>query len=200
MTVHLYRTSPLSAGYRLAVIALAVGLAGLSGGCKKGKQTQEPVTELAASAVPAAESEQEASPAQPTDTLLISYSRTHCFGMCPVFDCLIYESGYALYRGINFVDYIGFYHTQFDPAALQKILSVARDIGYFGLDDVYDEPYVTDLPSVITGIRNENGRKNVVSRYNGPASLRRLHEELDRLLATARWNRLERSPAPWSQE
>lgn len=188
---------PIHAAVRAAIWMVVLG--GVTGfaGCRNVRKAPEnPHVEVAA--VWPEEAEEAASSSQ--DSLLIAYSRTHCFGMCPVFDCLIYESGYALYRGINFVDFIGYYHTQFDRTALQKILHVAEEIGYFGMEDEYNNQYITDLPSIITTIRTDNGFKRILNRYEGPSMLAKLYSELDQLLAPVEWNRFEGVPAPWIQE
>lgn len=134
------------------------------------------------------------------DSLLISYSRTPCFGMCPVFDCMIFKSGYAIYRGRNFVNHIGFYRTQMDKAALHTIPEIAERIGYFGLEDAYDNPYVTDLPSVTTVMVGPKGRKTVMKRYGGPKQLEELYQELDILIQQAEWKPLDKAPSVWSVE
>ncbi|MFN8698786.1 MAG: DUF6438 domain-containing protein [Flavobacteriales bacterium] len=134
------------------------------------------------------------------DSLLVSYSRTPCFGMCPVFDCMIFKSGYAIYRGRNFVNYIGFYYTQMDKTALQHIPEIAERIGYFNLEDVYDNPNVTDLPSVTTVMVGPKGRKTVMKRYGGPKQLEELYQELDILIQQAIWKPLDKAPSVWSVE
>jgi len=134
------------------------------------------------------------------DSLLVSYSRTPCFGMCPVFDCMIFKSGYAIYRGRNFVNHIGYYHTRMDKAALHNIPAIAERIGYFGLEDAYDNPHVTDLPSVTTVLVGPKGRKTVMRRYGGPKQLEELYQELDILIQQAEWKPLDKAPSVWSAE
>ena len=120
------------------------------------------------------------------DTFLV-YNRGACFGMCPIFNLVIYTDGKAVYEGKNFVDRIGFYQATVDAAALQKITSTAESIGYFGLDAIYDDNGVTDLPSTLTGIRKDGKLKMVTNRYRGPKSLKTLYDELDALIAKQQW-------------
>ena len=113
-------------------------------------------------------------PEVPLDSLFCRYERTPCFGRCPVFELKIYRSGYAVYEGKNFVDLIGFYHTTFTATSLQKINDTAEAIKYFSLKDSYDNPYVTDLPTITTEIHTEKHNKSVAARYQSPAELQTL--------------------------
>lgn len=125
------------------------------------------------------------------DTLLF-YQRGACFGMCPIFDLVVYESGRAVYLGKNYVDRIGVYQTTIDPTALQKIRTTADAIGYFGLQESYDNPHVTDLPTTVTMIASGEGKlKTVANRYKGPAGLRTLYEELDKMVEAQDWKLIQ---------
>lgn len=125
------------------------------------------------------------------DTLLF-YQRGACFGMCPIFDLVVYQNGRAVYNGKNYVDRIGIYQTTIDPTALQKIRSTADGIGYFGLQESYDNPHVTDLPTTVTMIANQDGELKVVAnRYKGPAGLRVLYEELDKMIEAQDWKLIQ---------
>lgn len=128
----------------------------------------------------------EKSKASERDTFLF-YQRGACFGMCPIFDLVIYTDGQAIYEGKNFVDMIGFYQTKLDPAVLQKILNRANSIGYFGLEEKYDNDYVTDLPTTVTGILYEGKLKLVHNRYKGPAVLKTLYDEIDKIITEQKW-------------
>jgi Domain of unknown function (DUF6438) len=129
----------------------------------------------------------------PSDSLFCRYERTPCFGRCPVFELKIYRSGYAVYEGRNFVDLIGFYHTTFSATSLQKISGTAEAIKYFSLKDSYDNPYVTDLPTITTEIHTETHDKSVTARYQSPAELQTLYAALDSLIASAEWKLLKKN-------
>ncbi len=120
------------------------------------------------------------------DTFLI-YHRGACYGMCPIFDLVVYMDGSAVYEGKNFVDLIGFYQTKMDATALQKITDQANAIGYFGLEEKYDNPSVTDLPTTRTGIAKDGKLKMVANRYKGPGGLRMLYETIDKVIAAQKW-------------
>lgn len=154
--------------------------------CKVKTQTADvPGAETADSTVETVE------PAQPEDSLMVFYGRTPCFGMCPYFELRIYKSGYAVYEGKNFVDMIGYYHTTFDRASLQKVMTAAEGIGYFGLLDSYDNPRVTDLPAVTTTLVHNGKSKTVTGRYKAPRELEQVYHELDFMIENAKWSALQ---------
>lgn len=133
----------------------------------------------------------ETAPAQiGPDSVFAIYERTLCFGMCPYFNLKIYKNGEAIYEGKNFVDMIGFYHTTFDIASLQKLKDTADHIQYFSLQDTYDNPRVTDLPTVITGVWDGNKLKTVSDRYKGPDELEEIYQLLEEMIQGAKWTPL----------
>ena len=117
----------------------------------------------------------------------VYYERTACFGMCPIFTCVILSNGSAVYEGRNFVDRIGQFQTNMDPTALQMIYQQCEAIDYFSLKPIYDHEHVTDLPSVITIIQVGEKKTKVVNRYKGPKALNDVYNALDTLIAQAKW-------------
>lgn len=121
------------------------------------------------------------------DTIFLQYSRTPCFGMCPVFELTVYQNGKAVYHGKNFTDRIGVYQSQWSETALQRIQFIADSIGYFGFDEKYDNDHVTDLPSIHTSILHGGQLKTVSNRYKGPRELHILYKALDKYIEESVW-------------
>lgn len=117
---------------------------------------------------------------------LVYYQRTMCFGSCPSFIFVARSNGKCYYEGQNFVDLIGEYRGDCDSALIQPVLDLADRIGYDTLQTVYDNPMVTDLPSVITEIEG----KRVMNRYGGP-NLSELYSAIDAVIAEIDWERQE---------
>jgi hypothetical protein len=126
-------------------------------------------------------------PKPAADSILYTYQRTPCFGMCSVFNLTVHQSGKAIFEGKNFTDMIGFYQSQMDATTLQRIAFVADSIGYFSMDDKYDFEKVTDLPTTTTTILKNGTVKSVANRYKGPKSLLVLYKELDAFIANSKW-------------
>ncbi len=145
------------------------------------EQTPQPIAETAYPA----KADEITQPIKP-DTA-IYYSRTPCFGMCPIFSLVVYSNGEAHYEGQNFTNLIGTYRTQWNMASLQTINKKAEQIGYFRMEEVYDNDKIMDLPSVITAIRTEKKLKWVTNRYKAPKELSSLYDLLDETIAKSTW-------------
>ena len=124
------------------------------------------------------------------DSLYASIERTPCFGRCPTYKLRIYQSGYATYEGIRFVEKEGIYETHFTKDELKQIADKAKEIGYFDLDDEYDSP-VTDFPSTITSLNKGGNKKSIKNRHHGPDILRNYEKFLDELAAGKKWSMVE---------
>ena len=70
---------------------------------------------------------------------------------------------------------------------MNEISAEANRIGFFTMNDKYDAS-VSDVPSCITMIVGENGRKKVIDRFDGPESLHAFETYLDRVIAQLKWN------------
>lgn len=121
------------------------------------------------------------------DSVFLLYSRTPCFGMCPVFELKVHKSGKTYYNGKNFTDRIGNYQSQWSDATLQRIQFIADSIGYFSFDEKYDNDHVTDLPSIHTSLLHNGHLKAVSNRYKGPKDLHLFYKELDAMIEKSAW-------------
>ena len=125
--------------------------------------------------------------ALPKDSLVISFEKTPCFGRCPVYKVRVYQSGFALYEGINFAEKMGMYSTVLTQAQIENIYQSAIEIGYFKLDAEYNNPLITDLPSTISRI-NYNGKDHkIMARNNIPERLKIFHDNLSVTLLEKNW-------------
>ncbi len=151
--------------------------------CKKKKET------VRASEVSTASIEPSVSSASSLngDSLLYYFERTPCFGQCPIFKLSIYDSGYSIYEGRNFVDRIGTYQSNGDLASLHKIKQVADSIQYFSFDSLYDNPNLMDFPSKIIIIKDQGEKKKVVARVKAPKSLEVLYRAFDDYIDAQKW-------------
>lgn len=124
-----------------------------------------------------------------SDTCIITFEKTPCFGHCPIFKLSIYESGYAVFRGVKNTEPIGYFQGQVTAAQIKRIEQIAHKIGFYEMEDVYDGQ-VTDLPSTIYMI-NISKKKDVLNRYQGPPELKQLGDALDSIIKSVSWKKLE---------
>lgn len=113
------------------------------------------------------------------DSLLVSLERTACYGTCPTFKFNIYNSGFAEFEGIRFVDSVGRYTGWVPKERLNQVKELANQINYFEMKDQYDNTYITDIPATITIVQFDGRLKRVLNRYEGPADLTIFERFLD---------------------
>jgi len=122
------------------------------------------------------------------ESAIARIQRTPCFGRCPIYTLTVFEDGRVEYFGKKFAAREGRFEGEAPPESIKNLMKFADEIGYFDMDDVYDEEGITDLPSTITSLRGENGLKIVVHRFEGPEELRRFEKYFDSLFEEVNWN------------
>ena len=121
------------------------------------------------------------------EEVVLTYKKSPCFGACPHFDFYWYADGSVRYEGKNFVERKGRHKGTLDLALYTQVLAIADSIGYWEMEEVYNNPMVSDLPATTTILRGPSGSVSVENRYRGPESLKALYTELDRLLERVAW-------------
>lgn len=126
-------------------------------------------------------------PVQPKDSLVIAFEKTPCFGRCPVYKVKVYESGFAVYEGINFAEKMGMYSTVLTQSQIENIYQSAIEIGYFKLDAEYNNPLISDLPSTHSRINYDGKDHRIMARNNIPEKLKVFHDNLSVTLLEKNW-------------
>jgi hypothetical protein len=121
------------------------------------------------------------------DSLLFQFERRPCFGRCPIYKIMIFESGYTTYQGVNFVDYMGYYYTRIPQTDVAKIYTRIAELDFFSLEDTYDNENITDIPSMIFRANAMGQDKRIIARYGVPESLIDLGKEIDAMFAETDW-------------
>lgn len=126
-----------------------------------------------------------------SDSLILKFQKTPCFGQCPTFVFLVYKSGYAEYIGERWVDLEGHFKGEVSKEKLSEVMKKAKEVGFYEMDNQYDNEYVTDLPSTITTLKGESGFKVVANRYEGPELLYELEKLIDEVADSIEWEKIE---------
>ncbi len=126
-------------------------------------------------------------PISPRDSLIISFEKTPCFGRCPVYKIKVFESGFAIYEGLNFAERLGIFSATLSKDKIEKVYELARKTDFFELDSLYNDPYVSDLPSTIIMLSQNGVKKRIVSRINAPEKLNIFVENTAVLLNENDW-------------
>lgn len=121
-----------------------------------------------------------------SDTVFFHH-RSYCYGRCKVYKLLITGDGTAHYEAIANNETTGLFECARQGETWKEFITDATSMGYFNLDERYDNPGITDLPMKTTAIRGENGLKWLYDRYRGPAMMDKLYERIDTLIAQTTW-------------
>lgn len=109
--------------------------------------------------------------------ILLSYSRTPCFGSCEVFDLTIYVDGKVDINKKQFMEEIGQFSYQLKRKGVKRLISDFNEMNFCELDSLYGAG-VSDLPSSVITYNCGNRYKTVVAIMNYPEQLKYFIEEM----------------------
>lgn len=114
-----------------------------------------------------------------TDSLLIAYQRSVCFGKCPQDEIIIYKSGYMVYEGKKDVDIVGKATNNLKAEDLQALKDIINNTN----PSEYPEEFgmsVSDLPTKTFTFNLGGGkRKTVAFKSNDKEALKKLMQSLN---------------------
>ncbi len=125
------------------------------------------------------------------DSLFASIEKSPCFGQCPVYTMKIYNNGLVKYSGKNFVTRKGNYVMELNRDQMLSFINTANSIKYMEMDDSYDNPNVTDVPSATSSIVIDRKRKQIKRRFGYPKNLIEYEKLFDDLLNSDKWIQIE---------
>jgi len=129
--------------------------------------------------------------AETNEDVVITLSRSSCFGFCPAYTVSITSDGLVTYEGGgDYVHVKGRQTARVSPEDVQRLVARFDEIGFDSLRDEY-RAGVTDVPTYVVSIER-NGRVKRVLDYFGldvgmPRAVRELQDEIDRVAGTDRW-------------
>ncbi len=124
------------------------------------------------------------------DSLFASINKGFCFGTCPVYEILIYNSGYVEYNGRANVTLTGKHKTTIKKEQMIAFIDKANEIGYMSMDDEYDNPMISDLPETKTSLVMNGKRKHMRRRYGYPRSVLTFEKLFENLIASEKWEKI----------
>ena len=122
------------------------------------------------------------------DSLFASIQKGYCFGTCPVYEMKIYNSGFVTFEGKANVDLIGKHTGRVTKDQMLAFYDMANEIGYFEMEDEYDNPGISDLPSTTTSLLMAGKRKTVRRRYGYPTTIKAFEKVFEDLIKEISWS------------
>ncbi|MDG1146872.1 MAG: DUF6438 domain-containing protein [Crocinitomicaceae bacterium] len=122
--------------------------------------------------------------------LFSTIKRSYCYGTCPVYELRIDVTGEATYYAIKNVALSGVYVGHISKKWLDLLSKKAQEINYIEMQDLYDNPGISDLPATTTSIVINGKRKTVKRRYGSPTELLAFEALFDEIIAATSWEKL----------
>ena len=118
--------------------------------------------------------------------IVITLSRTACFGTCPEYTVKMTEDGSVTYNGRKFVRVDGVHTWKIDPAAVRALADDMVKDGFFELRDSYSSR-ITDNPTVYTTLLLDGRYKAIQDYITGPPGLKAIERRIDIVAGTKRY-------------
>ncbi|MBI3676433.1 MAG: hypothetical protein HY243_07415 [Proteobacteria bacterium] len=126
------------------------------------------------------------------DSLVITLTRTGCFGACPDYTVSIQGDGSVNYNGLRFVGTTGEQHANIARRDVKALYARFKRANFFWLYGSY-HAFVTDLPTYRLSI-SYDGHEKVVTDYAGrmigmPQAVAQLEATVDNVARTDKWTK-----------
>jgi ankyrin repeat protein len=124
------------------------------------------------------------------NAVVITLTRTGCFGTCPSYRVEMHGDGAVLYEGTAFVAINGKHRCTISQERFRELVNLFREADYFSLRDEYIWG-ATDLPTFSSSITID-GQSKKLEDYAGvmigmPMAVSDLESSIDRLSEVERW-------------
>lgn len=123
-------------------------------------------------------------------TVVMTISKTYCFGKCPVYDMKIMANGNITLKAIDHLHIEnGDYTSSVSQAVIEQIYNAAIEINYFSLDSIYTNEYIQDVPTTYTSLMNKDTKevKHVENKWEAPKELKTFEEKIHALVTELEW-------------
>jgi hypothetical protein len=141
-----------------------------------------------------------ASPAAPSSEtarkrdLYVQIARTPCYGRCPIDKVEAYGDGKVRYTGERFVPRLGTYTRQLTPDEMKKLEQMLRESAFEKYDTLYDNPGISDLPSLVLMYQLDGKSQRITCRTGCPPDLPGKIERIRAFLADEGNFQMEKGP------
>jgi hypothetical protein len=135
------------------------------------------------------------SPSQkPQTDLYIRIERTPCYGRCPIDKVELFPNGQIRYEGQRFVPRLGVYNRTASAKELSEIEKALQEAKFEQYAELYDNPGISDLPSLVIEYRLQGKTRKITCRTGCPPELPDKIERLRTLLAEQGDFQMEKGP------
>lgn len=121
----------------------------------------------------------------------IVFSRTGCYGSCPILDISIDKQGKIFYQGEGYIQPLGFYSAQLNPNLTATLFNTFRKANPLALPNEFYEN-TSDLQSFVTTFIQKGQIVKTIDDYGGlaPNELLWAYDRMGSLPSSIAWNKL----------
>ncbi|MFT5513707.1 MAG: hypothetical protein ACI8SE_002116 [Bacteroidia bacterium] len=116
----------------------------------------------------------------------VVFSRTVCYGTCPVYTMTITGNGLATFEGERFTDKIGSFTKQFSEVEAKTLFEDLATYSWAAFKDEYPAS-VSDLPSTVFQFTYKDTNKKVIVSGEHPSALDVLEHRLSKIAESDGW-------------
>jgi len=144
--------------------------------------------------------QKEASAASPTSgtpkgkDLYVRIERTPCYGRCPIDKVEASGDGTVRYIGERFVPRLGTYVRRLTNEEISTLERLLRESAFEKYDTLYDNPGISDLPSLVLTYRLEGRERRITCRTGCPPDLPGKIDRIRAFLADEGSFQMEKGP------
>lgn len=120
--------------------------------------------------------------------LVISLTKTQCFGECPAYDFELYSDCNATFNGIAFTDKQGSWSAKVSKKQMESITNTFQESDFFSFEDRYYAEF-TDLPTTYLYYSDGSLEKKVMDYYGAPQRLKDLENKVEVLIDELEWKK-----------
>jgi len=121
--------------------------------------------------------------------LVVSMKKTICYGTCPAYEIKIYDNLEVSLKGEKYLDLIGSFESKISKARLGELSQMFSDANFFEFDNKYYEAF-SDLPTTYIMFSQDGQSKEIMDYYGAPEALKKLEEEVAKLLDELDWKKV----------
>ena len=104
-----------------------------------------------------------------------------CFGRCPAYTLIIDNEGNTSYEGLKYPRTNGKVERVMSKSDLDSIRLVLDENQFWDLDSIYDNPQISDLPSLGIQWQSDSKKHKVTGRFNTPEGFDNIAAFIERL-------------------
>lgn len=118
--------------------------------------------------------------------VIISMTKTQCFGACPAYEFELYSDRTASYNGLAFTERKGEWEARLNKKQFDSIIKEFEESDFFKFEDRYYSD-ITDLPTTYLFYSDGTSEKKVMDYYGAPDELKKLEEKVEELIQQLEW-------------